>query len=80
MDGHARSRARAEHALTASGLFPRTFVAVHPRPGRQPVYWILEASREPEPATEESLSMRSERGDRFSPAYEAVRQEMDCTP
>lgn len=78
MDGIERSRARAEQALAASGLFPRAIVVVRPRPDRHPIYWILEASIEPGPMTEESLCMRSAGGNRFSPEYEAIRRDMDC--
>jgi len=79
MDGLERSRARAEQALAASGLFPRAIVAIRPCPARNPIYWILEASSEPGPRTEESLAMRLAGGNRFSPEYEAIRRDMDCT-
>jgi tRNA1Val (adenine37-N6)-methyltransferase len=78
MDGLEQSRARAAQALAASGFFPRLFLAVRPRPGRNPIYWILEASIKPGPAIEESLSMRLAAGSRFSPEYEAIRRDMDC--
>jgi tRNA1(Val) A37 N6-methylase TrmN6 len=78
MDGLERSRARAEQALAASGLFPHAIVAVRPCPDRNPIYWILEASPEPGPTTEESLCIRPAGGNRFSPEYEAIRRDMDC--
>jgi tRNA1Val (adenine37-N6)-methyltransferase len=78
MDGLEQSRARAGQALAASGLFPRTVVAVLPRPDRNPVYWIFQAGLESGPTTEESLCMRLVAGSRFSPEYEAIRREMDC--
>ena len=78
MDGLDKSRARAEQALAASGLFPHAIVAVRPLPDRHPIYWILEASLEPGPTTEESLCMRSAGRNRFSPEYEAIRKIMDC--
>jgi tRNA1Val (adenine37-N6)-methyltransferase len=78
MDGLDQSRERAERALAASGLFPRGIVAVHPRPARNPIYWILEASFEPGRAAGESLCIRLEADDYFSPEYQAIRLEMDC--
>jgi tRNA1(Val) A37 N6-methylase TrmN6 len=78
MDGLERSRARAEQALAVSGLFARAIVVVRPCPDRNPIYWILEASIEPGPMTEESLCMRPAGGKRFSPEYEAIRRDMDC--
>jgi len=78
MDGLEQSRARAEQALAASGLFPRAIVAGRPCPDRNPIYWILDSSPEPGPTTKESLCIRPAGGNRFSPEYEAIRREMDC--
>ncbi len=78
MDGLERSRTRVVQALEVSGLFPRTVVAVRPRPDRNPIYRILEASPEPGQAAEESLCIRSGSHSRFSREYEAIRREMDC--
>lgn len=78
MDGLERSRARAEQALAAAGLFPHTIMAVRPCLDRNPIYWILEASPEPGTTAEESLCMRPAGSNRFSPEYEAIRQDMDC--
>jgi tRNA1Val (adenine37-N6)-methyltransferase len=78
MDGLSQSRVRAEQAIAASGLSPHLIVAVHPRPSHDPIYWILEARLEPGPVAVESLCMRPETGDRFSPEYQAIRLEMDC--
>ncbi|MBZ5500397.1 MAG: SAM-dependent methyltransferase [Acidobacteriia bacterium] len=78
VDGLRQSRARAEQALAAAGLFPHAIVAARPCPDRKPIYWILEASPEPGPTTEESLCMRPACGNRYSPEYQAIRREMDC--
>jgi tRNA1Val (adenine37-N6)-methyltransferase len=80
MNGLERARERTGQALAASHLFPRTILAVRPRPERNPIYWIFEASPEPGPMTEESLSMRLDVGSRFSPEYDAIRRDMDCAP
>jgi tRNA1Val (adenine37-N6)-methyltransferase len=77
MDGLDQSRQRAAQALAASGLFPRVVSAVHPRPGRNPIYRILEASLESGPTTEVSLCIRCGDG-RFSSEYETIRRDMDC--
>ncbi len=78
MDGQAKSRVRAEQALAASKLFPHVIVAVHPRPSRAPVYWIIEAAFQAGPDVVESICMRAETGDHFSAEYQAIRLEMDC--
>jgi tRNA1Val (adenine37-N6)-methyltransferase len=80
MDGLERSRSRAERALDEVGLFPRRIVEVCPRPGRDPIYWVFEATRESVPAVGEVLCMRQEPGNHFSPAYEALRLDMACVP
>jgi tRNA1Val (adenine37-N6)-methyltransferase len=78
MDGLEKSRTRAEKALAAAGLFTRTVTAVHPDPGRNPIYRILEASKESGSMTEESICLRLDAGKGFSPEYESIRREMDC--
>jgi tRNA1Val (adenine37-N6)-methyltransferase len=77
MDGLEPSRVRAEEACASAGLFPYLIVAVRPRPGRPPVYWILAADRKGGGAVEESLCMRPEFGNAWSPEYDAIRKEMD---
>jgi tRNA1(Val) A37 N6-methylase TrmN6 len=79
MNGLDQSRAWAAQALAASGLFPRVVAAVHPRPGRNPIYWILEASPESGPTAERSFCLRLDGGSGFSPEYENIRRDMDCT-
>lgn len=80
MDGLDESRRRAEDAFAAAGLFPHAFLAVRPRPDRPPVYWIIQAGSEAAGnAKEESICMRPESGEAWSPAYEAIRKEMDLT-
>jgi tRNA1(Val) A37 N6-methylase TrmN6 len=79
MDGLKQSRAHAAQAFAASGLFLRAVTAVHPRPGRNPIYWILEASPESGSITEVSLCIRLDPGSGFSPEYEAIRRDMDCS-
>jgi tRNA1(Val) A37 N6-methylase TrmN6 len=80
MDGLERSRLKAEEAFASVGLFPRMIVAVMPRPGRPPVYWILAAEREPGGVIEESVSMRPELGSSWSQEYDAIRKKMDLPP
>ena len=80
MDGLDQSRTRAERALTASGLFLRGMVAMHPSPDRKPTYRIFVASREPGSVTEESFCMRLVGAAHFTPEYEAMRRDMDCAP
>ncbi len=78
MDGAESSRLRALASLATAGLHPDRITAVHPFPGRNPVYRIFETSVELKPTTELSLCMRIEGNGGFSPEYEAVRREMDC--
>jgi tRNA1(Val) A37 N6-methylase TrmN6 len=78
MDGLDRSQTRAEQAIGASGLFRRVVTAVHPRPGRPPIYWIFEAGTESGPTTEASICIRLDGHGEFSPEYETIRREMDC--
>jgi tRNA1Val (adenine37-N6)-methyltransferase len=77
MDGLEQSRGKAEQALAAADLFPHLIIAVKPRPGRPPVYWILAADRQAGAVVEESLCMRAEVGNSWSPEYDAIRKEMD---
>jgi tRNA1Val (adenine37-N6)-methyltransferase len=78
MDGIESSRARTAEALTAVGLTPNNVTAVHPFPGRDPIYRIFEASVGFGSTTESSLYMRIEGKSGFSPEYEAIRRDMDC--
>jgi tRNA1Val (adenine37-N6)-methyltransferase len=77
MDGLEQSRLRVEEAFASAGLVPHLVLAVRPRPGRPPVYWILAADSEAGGTVEESLCMRDEFGDIWSQEYDAVRREMD---
>ena len=79
MDGLEKSRERAMQALTVSGLFPRAILAVCPRPGRNPIYRIFVAGSEPCQTAKDSLCIRAAGGSRFSPEFEAIRCELDCT-
>jgi len=78
MDGLESSRSRALQALAAAGLTPNNVTAVHPFPGRGPIYRIFEASADLRSITEQSLCMRIDGKSGFSPEYEAIRREMDC--
>jgi tRNA1Val (adenine37-N6)-methyltransferase len=78
MDGIESSRARTVQALTAVGLPPTSITAVHPCPGRDPIYRIFEVSAGFGSATERSLFMRIDCKSGFSPEYEAIRRDMDC--
>jgi len=77
MDGLEPSRLRAEEALASAGLFAHLIIAVRPRPGRPPVYWILAADRESGDTLEESVSMRPELGSSWSREYDVIRKKMD---
>lgn len=77
MDGLEESKERTQKALADEGFFLHSVLAVKPRPARAPVYWIVEAGRLEAGTVEESLSMRGESGDEWSPDYEAIRREMD---
>jgi len=79
MDGLERSSLRVTRALSEAGLHPRTITSVHPFPGKKPVYRIFESSTDPGPTTSATLCMRLHSGGGFSPEYEAVRLDMDCT-
>ncbi len=79
MDGLDRSETRATQALADSGLFTCKITIVRPSPGRNPIYRIFEASRQSGSRTEISLCMRIDEAGKFSPEYEAVRHEMDCS-
>jgi tRNA1Val (adenine37-N6)-methyltransferase len=78
MDGLESSRVRTVEALTAVGLTLNNVMAVHPFPGRDPIYRIFEAGVGFGSTTESSLCMRIEGKSGFSPEYEAIRQDMDC--
>jgi tRNA1Val (adenine37-N6)-methyltransferase len=78
MDGLDASRVRTVEALTAVGLIPNNVTAVHPFPGRDPIYRIFEASAGFGSTTEQSLCMRIDGKSGFSPEYEAIRRDMDC--
>ncbi len=80
MDGLEQSRTRTEWALKAVKLFPSLFLAVLPRPARNPVYWIVAAGTRSGPTAEESFCMRSAAGSRFSLEYGAIRRALDCAP
>jgi tRNA1Val (adenine37-N6)-methyltransferase len=79
MDGLESSRARAVQALTAVGLTLHNVIAVRPFPGRDPIYRIFEAGAGFRSTTEQSLCMRIDGKSGFSPEYEAIRRDMDCT-
>ncbi len=76
MDGVEPSRARAIDALQAVGLMLNRIMAVYPFPGRNPIYWILEASADFGSITERPVFMRLDSKSGFSPEYEAIRREM----
>ncbi len=80
MDGLASSRSRTLHALSAAGLCISVITAVHPFPGRNPVYWIFEAGMGAQLQTEQSLCIRTKQDGAFSPEFEAIRREMNCIP
>jgi tRNA1Val (adenine37-N6)-methyltransferase len=77
MDGLESSRSRAVHALKAVGLILNKTIAVRPLPGRDPIYWIFEASAGFGSITEQSVLMRIDGKSGFSPEYEAIRREMN---
>lgn len=77
-----QGRARAESAIRAAGLSVCRVVAVRPRPGRSPTYWILESAADAQvvAAEEEAISMRPAVGPAWSPEYAAVRALLDLPP
>lgn len=77
MDGLESSRSRAVHALKSVGLILNKIIAVHPLPGRDPIYWIFEASADFGSIAEQSVLMRIDGKSGFSPEYEAIRREMN---
>ncbi len=78
---HGQGRKRAEAALTEAGLSVCRVVAVRPRPGRAPNYWIVESAVDVrEPVVEEELCMRRAEGMAWSPEYAAVRELLDLPP
>ena len=76
MNGAGRSRAEA--AVFAEGLGVHRVVAVRPRPGLAPTYWVIEAGSDNRGAVvEEDLSMRRDTGMQWSPQYAAIRAALD---
>jgi tRNA1Val (adenine37-N6)-methyltransferase len=75
---NAAGRARAESAVATQGLELCRLLAVRPRPGQSPVYWLIEsAARTPGPVIEEDLCMRLGAGSDWSPSYAAIRDTLD---
>ncbi|RPJ61694.1 MAG: hypothetical protein EHM23_06005 [Acidobacteria bacterium] len=71
-------RIRAEAAVTGANLAVCRVVAVRPKPGQPPTYWLIEsAAGDPGPVTEEELCMREETGMKWSPSYAAIRAALD---
>jgi tRNA1Val (adenine37-N6)-methyltransferase len=79
MDGLESSRSRTLQALTEVGLTPINIITIYPSPGRNPTYRIFEAGANCRSTKEESLCMRVDGKSNFSPEYEAIRREMDCS-
>jgi len=76
MDGNGR--ARAEAAVAVEGLSVGRLVAVRPRPGLAPTYWVVEAALDaPTEVAEEELCMRLVTGTQWSPEYAAIRAALD---
>ncbi len=75
MNGEGQSR--AESAVRAAALAVCRVIAVRPRPGQPPTYWIVESGRESETRVEEELSMRRATGMEWSPDYKAIRAALD---
>jgi tRNA1Val (adenine37-N6)-methyltransferase len=78
MDGLESSKLRTIQALAAAGLFVNQIIAVHPSPGRSPIYWIFETGPDSGSTAEQSLFIRNGDTNAFSPDFEAIRREMDC--
>jgi tRNA1(Val) A37 N6-methylase TrmN6 len=79
MDGLEPSRARAMQAITAVGLTINNVTSVKPFRGREPIYRIFEAGAGYSSMTEQSLCMRINAKGEFSPEYETIRRDMDCS-
>lgn len=77
MDGLDASRRRAEEAFIAAGLSARLALAICPRPDQQPVYWVLQATREAGQQQEACLTIRPPSGEAFSAEYLALREELN---
>jgi tRNA1(Val) A37 N6-methylase TrmN6 len=69
MDGHGKDRLQAS---LGAGL--RDLIAIVPRPGQAPTYWIGIAGHTAAPCVERVVPMRI--GDAWSPAYAALRQAL----
>jgi tRNA1Val (adenine37-N6)-methyltransferase len=80
MDGLESSRTRTIRAVTGVGLIPNNVIMAHPFPGRHPTYRIFEMSAGSGSMTEQSLYMRIDGKNGFSPEYEAIRREMGWPP
>jgi tRNA1(Val) A37 N6-methylase TrmN6 len=78
MDGLESSKSRTVQALGAVGLCIIRIIAVHPSPGRSPIYWIFEAGAHVGSTAEQLLYIRNADNNAFSPDFEAIRREMDC--
>jgi tRNA1Val (adenine37-N6)-methyltransferase len=78
LDGLESSKTRTIEALAAVGLSLNNVTAVHPFPGRDPVYRTFEASARFGSTAEQSLYMRIDGKSGFSPEYEVIRRDMDC--
>jgi tRNA1Val (adenine37-N6)-methyltransferase len=78
MDGLEQSLSRTIKALAAAGLHSRTITAVHPFPGRDPVYRIFDSGADSGPTATAALCMRLHGAGGFTPEYEAIRLDMDC--
>ena len=75
MDG--RSAGRTENAFAAAGLALHHRIAVHPRPGRPPVYWVFVGGHVSEPGCTTHWAMRGSAGDAWSAEYGALRARLD---
>jgi tRNA1(Val) A37 N6-methylase TrmN6 len=74
---HGAGRARTEAAIAAAGLAVCRLIAVRPRPGQPPTYWLVESGREAGTLIEEGLCMRQATGMAWSPPYAAIRAFLD---
>lgn len=75
---NSAGRVRAESAVTQAGLAARRVVAVRPRAGEPPTYWIVESAAETSAtAVEEELCMRLATATEWSPEYKAIRAALD---
>jgi tRNA1(Val) A37 N6-methylase TrmN6 len=75
---NAAGRARAEAAVAAGNLSVCRVVAVRPRPGQPPTYWIIEfGSGDVRTMLEEEVCMRQATGLEWSQSYAAIRASLD---